>query len=73
MRPESYTKADNKLQLIGGKNAVFGDYQIFDMSGRVLQKGTSKTSEVQINQALPKGVYIITYSDKKESKKFVNN
>ncbi|MBK1898237.1 zinc-dependent metalloprotease [Chryseobacterium paridis] len=68
-----YTKADNKLQLIGGKNAVFGDYQIFDMSGKVLQKGTSKTNEVQINQTLPKGVYIINYSDKKESKKFVNN
>jgi hypothetical protein len=68
-----YTKSDNKLQLIGGKNATFGDYQIYDMSGKVLQKGTSKTNEVQINQTLPKGVYIINYSDKKESKKFTNN
>jgi hypothetical protein len=68
-----YTKSDNKLQLVGGKNATFGDYQIYDMSGKVLQKGTSKTNEVQINQTLPKGVYIINYSDKKESKKFTNN
>lgn len=68
-----YTKSDNKLQLVGGKNATFGDYQIYDMSGKVLQKGTSKTNEVQINQPLLKGVYIINYGDKKESKKFINN
>ncbi|WP_418121855.1 zinc-dependent metalloprotease [Chryseobacterium sp. PTM-20240506] len=68
-----YTKSENKLQLIGSKNVSFGDYQIYDMSGKLLQKGTSKTNEVQINQTLPKGVYIITYGNKKESKKFINN
>lgn len=67
-----YIKSENKLQLIGGKNNIFGDYQIYDLSGKLIQKGNSKTNEVQINQQLPRGAYIINYSDKKESKKFLN-
>lgn len=67
-----YIKSENKLQLVGGKNNVFGDYQIYDISGKLIQKGNSKTNEVQINQQLPRGVFIINFSDKKESKKFLN-
>ncbi|KIC64506.1 zinc-dependent metalloprotease [Chryseobacterium taiwanense] len=70
-----YVKAENKLKLVGSRNEVFGDYQLFDMSGKLIQKGNSKTNEVQINQELPKGAYIINYSnnDKGGSKKFINN
>lgn len=69
-----YLKAENKLRL-AGRNDVFGDYQIYDLSGKLIQKGNTKTNEVQIDRSLPKGAYIINYSDKnkKESKKFLNN
>lgn len=70
-----YLKGENKVKLIGAKNNVFGDYQIYDLSGKLIQKGNSKTNEVQVNQELVKGAYIINYSDKdkKGSKKFLNN
>ena len=70
-----YIKAENKLQLFGKSNLKFGNYQIFDMSGKLIQKGNSETNEVRINQQLVKGSYIINYSegDKKVSKKFLNN
>lgn len=70
-----FLKSENKLKLIGSKNEIFNDYQIFDMSGKLIQKGNSKTNEVQINQELVKGTYIIKYSDgyKQGSKKFLNN
>ncbi|MEG0926587.1 MULTISPECIES: zinc-dependent metalloprotease [Chryseobacterium] len=69
-----YLKAENKLRL-AGRNDIFGDYQIYDLSGKLIQKGNTKTNEVQIDRSLPKGAYIINYSDKnkKESKKFLNN
>ena len=70
-----YTKATNKLQIFGASKLVFGDYQIYDMSGKLIQKGNSKTNEIQINQELVKGTYIVNYSDgdKQGSKKFLNN
>lgn len=70
-----YTKASNKLQIFGANKLVFGDYQIYDMSGKLIQKGNSKTNEIQINQELVKGTYIVNYSDgdKQGSKKFLNN
>ncbi|PWN69840.1 T9SS C-terminal target domain-containing protein [Chryseobacterium phosphatilyticum] len=70
-----YLKSENKLKLGGNKNEIFGDYQIYDLSGKLIQKGNSKTNEVQIERELPKGAFIINYSDKtkKESKKFLNN
>lgn len=68
-----YQKSENKLKLTG--NGIFGDYQIYDMSGKLIQKGTVKSNEIQIEKELAKGVFIINYSDKniKESKKFLNN
>ncbi|MCS3530741.1 zinc-dependent metalloprotease [Chryseobacterium sp. JUb7] len=68
-----YIKSENKLRLAGAKNKIFGNYQIYDLSGKLIQQGNSKTNEVQINQELVKGAYIINYSDKKDSKKFFNN
>ena len=70
-----YLKSENKLRLAGSRNEVFGDYQIYDMSGKLIQKGNAKTNEIQIERTLPKGTFIINYSDKNknESKKFLNN
>lgn len=70
-----YLKGENKLQLFGSKNLKFGNYQIYDMSGKLIQKGNSETNEVRINQPLIKGSYIINYSDgdQQGSKKFLNN
>lgn len=70
-----YIKGENKLQLFGNKNLKFGNYQIYDMSGKLIQKGNSETNEVRINQPLIKGSYIINYSDgdQQVSKKFLNN
>lgn len=70
-----YVKSENKLRLAGGTNEIFGNYQIYDLSGRLLQKGNAKTNEIQISKELPKGVFIINYADKdkSESKKFSNN
>lgn len=60
-----YIKSENKLRLAGAKNKIFGNYQIYDLSGKLIQQGNSKTNEVQINQELVKGAYIINYSDKR--------
>lgn len=70
-----YLKGENKLQLFGNRNLKFGTYQIYDMSGKLIQKGNSDTNEVRINQELIKDSYIINYSDgdKQGSKKFLNN
>ncbi|REC42513.1 zinc-dependent metalloprotease [Chryseobacterium pennipullorum] len=68
-----YIKSENKLRLSG--NEIFGDYQIYDISGKLIQKGHANTNEIQIVRELPKGAFIINYSNKnkKESKKFLNN
>ncbi len=70
-----YLKNENKLKLMGSNNAYFGEYQIYDMSGKLFQKGNTKTNEIQITNELLKGSYIINYSNDKikESKKFLNN
>lgn len=68
-----YVKSENKLRLAGSN--IFGDYQIYDLSGKLIQKGNAKTNEIYIERELPKGAFIINYADKnkKESKKFLNN
>lgn len=70
-----YVKSENKLRLAGGRNEIFGDYQIYDISGKLIQTGNSKSNEIQINKSLPKGAFIVNYSDKNKnnSKKFMNN
>jgi hypothetical protein len=53
-----FDRGDQKLKLISNKNKSFGDYQILDMSGRVVQKGFSKTNEIE-SMGLGKGSYIL--------------
>lgn len=70
-----YLKSENKLKLVGNRSDVFGNYQIYEMSGRLIQKGNTDKNEIQIDKELSKGSFIINYSgkNKKESKKFLNN
>lgn len=70
-----YLKTSNTLRLAGNAGDAFGNYQIHDMSGRLLQKGNSNTNEIHLNKELPKGVFMVSYADKNknESKKFSNN
>ncbi|REC62705.1 secretion protein [Chryseobacterium pennae] len=71
-----YMKSENKLRLTGDSNEIFGDYQIYDLSGKIIQKGKTKTNEIQIDKTLPKGAFIVNYFDKNKnnnSKKFMNN
>ena len=63
-----YTKAVNKLQVYGKNNPVFGDYEIYDITGKVIQKGSSKNDEVVIKNTLNKGVYIVNYLGEGERK-----
>ena len=65
-----YTKSDNKLTLVNSTPIKdFGKYEIFSLSGRLIQKGTAK-QEIILKQALPKGTYVIHYQN--ISEKFMN-
>lgn len=64
-----YSKTENKISLSNRNNQGFGNYEIYDLSGLLIQKGNAK-DEVLLKQRLPKGTYIINYQNK--SKKFKN-
>ncbi|MBP4136671.1 zinc-dependent metalloprotease [Flavobacterium sp. P7388] len=49
-----YAKKDNKLI----SNKIIGNYKIYDMSGKLIQKGTSDSKEVDLTFS-QSGVYII--------------
>ena len=58
-----YTKENNKLVFVKPeKSKGFGDYEIYDMSGKIIQKGSAK-KEIQIERLLPKSTYILKYQD----------
>lgn len=65
-----YSKTENKLTLSNSENSKgFGAYEIYDMNGKIIQKGNA-TNEILLKRALPKSSYIIKYQNK--SKKFLN-
>ncbi|MCZ2083558.1 MAG: GEVED domain-containing protein [Flavobacteriales bacterium] len=66
-----YSKSENKLSLINKINSRgFGIYEIYDMYGNIIQKGSAK-NDIMIEQNIPKGTYIVHYQN--TSKKFINN
>ena len=66
-----YSKSENKLSLINKINSRgFGIYEIYDMYGNIIQKGSAK-NDIMIERDLPKGTYIVHYQN--TSKKFINN
>lgn len=66
-----YSPASDKL-LLQSSGSGFGAFKIYDMAGKLVQQGTANVKEIKLNK-LPKGIYIINYSNNKGqiSKKFV--
>ena len=65
-----YTKSENKLTLVNSTPIKdFGKYEIFSLSGRLIQKGNAR-QEIILKQTLPRGTYIIHYQN--VSEKFMN-
>lgn len=71
-----YSASRNQLSLRSThQDKIFGEYQIFDMSGRLIQQSDSKTNIIDLKMQLLKGGYIINFTDAgvKVSIKFLNN
>lgn len=64
-----FIKNENKIQLVTTNNKEFGEYEIYDMTGKIIQKGKAK-KEIVLKTQLIKGMYIVKYDNK--SKKFMN-
>ncbi len=46
-----FDRDDNKIKLISNKIKSFGEYEIYDASGRTIQKGNSKSGEIEFFNA----------------------
>ncbi len=66
-----YTKETNKLTLVGNQKEGFGAYVIYDVNGKVIQRGNTKSSEITINKSITSGMYILSYKNGTETKKFL--
>lgn len=67
-----YSQNSNSLILVKAKAKKFGNYEIYDLSGKMVQKGKSDTNEIVLN-FFTKGTYVLTFIEngQKVSKKFV--
>ncbi len=67
-----YQPKDNTIRLLDTKEN-FGAYQIFDFSGKLIQKGKVSQQTIHFNNTYPKGGYIIkfTHQNKEVSVKFL--
>lgn len=67
-----YSHNSNSLILVKAKAKKFGNYEIYDLSGKMVQKGKSDTNEIVLN-FFTKGTYVLTFIEngQKVSKKFV--
>ncbi|WP_278380657.1 zinc-dependent metalloprotease [Chryseobacterium arthrosphaerae] len=67
-----YSQNSNSLILVNTKTKKFGNYEIYDLSGKMVQKGKSDTNEIVLN-FFTKGTYVLTFIEngQKVSKKFV--
>lgn len=65
-----FVRAENTIKLFNSNDKEgFGAYQIFDMSGRLIQKGNANLN-IKLEQELPRGTYIINYQN--TSKRYIN-
>ncbi|WP_434977913.1 GEVED domain-containing protein [Daejeonia sp. YH14] len=53
-----YNQQYNKLVILHNLGSV-DNYEIFDATGKLIQKGNSKSYEIQIKRTLNKGIYIV--------------
>ena len=58
-----YNKIDSKIKMISNTNKSFGEYSIYDMSGKNIKKDNTKTNEIEFI-GHPSGVYILNYEVK---------
>ncbi|AZA79008.1 T9SS C-terminal target domain-containing protein [Chryseobacterium sp. G0186] len=67
-----YSENSNSLILVNGGSKKFGAYEIYDISGKLLQKGKSDTNEIKLIFS-NKGIYVLTFTanGQKVSKKFM--
>jgi len=67
-----YSQDNNSLILVSGNSKKFGSYEIYDISGKMIQKGKSETNEIILN-FYHKGTYALTFIEngRKVSKKFI--
>ena len=67
-----YSKIDSRIKLISNTSKSFGNYSIYDMSGKTIKKGNIKTNEIEFSSH-PAGMYIINYeaNGKTNSTKFM--
>lgn len=54
-----YNQSDNTLNLFNTKEK-FGNYNIFDFSGKLIQSGDSDTRSIKLN-TIPKGGYVLQF------------
>lgn len=52
-----------KSIILTSKKSKFGKYEIYDMSGRLIQSGASNTNEIKLLVSLSKGGYILKYEN----------
>lgn len=51
--------------VLSDTNQAFGEYQIYDMSGRLIRSGNSTTNEIDL-RGISVGTYILKYKSKTE-------
>lgn len=65
-----YDLKDSKIKMIANdSSASFGEYTIYDITGRILKSGKERTNEIEFKNST-KGTYILVYNTKGHSEKF---
>jgi len=65
-----FSKDDSKIKMISNDaSASFGEYKIYDMSGKMLKSGKEKSNEISF-PGQTNGVYILVYETKTGSETF---
>jgi hypothetical protein len=65
-----YSKEESKIKIISNNaNVNFGEYKIYDMTGKLLQSGNEKSNEIFFKNNVT-GVYILNYQNKSKINSF---
>ncbi len=57
----AYNKAGNKLVMMNADNQSFGEYEMYDLAGNVVKKGSSSTDEISFDRQVAAGSYILKF------------
>lgn len=65
-----FSRDDSKIKMISNdQSAAFGEYKIFDMSGKLVQSAKEKSNEISFG-VKTNGVYVLVYETKTGSETF---